>query len=745
LNVFQPKSKHRHIAFSIVAAVAAWFLIRPVGAQPYIPGNTYFDRSNYIEYVAGDLPVIFSAPHGGALTPAEIPDRVDDGSDPDFTTVTDSYTEETALAVQSVFASYFGHSPHVIICQLKRTKIDCNRSLDEGVYQTNTFATIAWNDFQNYINVASNSAAAQSGRGFYIDLHGQGHAIQRLELGYLLTARQLTNTDTVLNQPTYAAQSSIRSLATLVSNKLSMPFSQILRGTNSFGGMMEARGYPSVPDPDMPNPGNGTNPIVYPGINNDYFDGGYNTAVHASQTGAGPVDGLQIEANMTGVRDTAVDRTNYAIAIAQTLDYFFTNYYGFDLRLSAPCIWSIGAGKWAKAANWSNGIVPVAGNYLLFNGPGGAVSNNLAALTTGTGRIYSLLYATNAGGSYTNYGNPVSLVAGITNFSAFSQNISNTITLLAPQTFSAASGTLNFFGNVTNGGFNLSLIAATNLAVNGVISGTGGLKKSGGGNVRLNSANNFSGGTFVLAGALLVNNANGSGTGTGSVIISNTGTLGGNGAISGVVMCAGVIFPGQSAGVLTIGGGLDLSAGGTNVWELSALNDTGAGTNFDQLVLTGGNLALGGSSRLQISFIGSATVPSNTSPFWMMSHTWKIISLAGTATNAGATKFPTILSGSYNTGTFTNTTDAAGNVLLSYVATPAAKPVVQFFAPVAPGAFSLTCSAETNRTCILQSTTDLSSANWVAVSTNVATAGTLNFTNIASGDPMRFYRLAVVP
>ena len=45
---------------------------QPLLAQTYQPGTTYFGRSNYIEYIAGDLPFILSAPHGGALQPAEL-------------------------------------------------------------------------------------------------------------------------------------------------------------------------------------------------------------------------------------------------------------------------------------------------------------------------------------------------------------------------------------------------------------------------------------------------------------------------------------------------------------------------------------------------------------------------------------------------------------------------------------------------------------------------------------------------
>ncbi len=695
-----------------------------------------------MEYIAGDLPIVFSAPHGGALTPAEIPDRVDDGSDPNYTTVTDSYTEEVALALQTVFCNYYGHSPHVIICQLKRTKIDCNRSLTQGVYQANAYATIAWNDFQNYINTGSNAAVAQSHFGFYVDLHGQGHAIQRLELGYLLTAKQLTNTDAVLNQNTYRVQSSIRSLATIVSNKFSMPFSQILRGTNSFGAFMKTRGYPNVPDPDMPNPGNGTNPIVYPGDQNAYFDGGYNTAAHSSQSGAGPVDGLQIEANMTGVRDTAVNRTNYAIAIAQTLDYFFTNYYGLDLRLSAPCLWSVGSGKWATAANWSNNILPVAGNYLLFNGPGGAASNNLPALTTGTGRIYSLLFATNAGGSYTNYGNPLSLVAGVTNFSPFAQTVSNAVTLLAAQTFSATNGPLIFSGNITNGGYFLQLNAATSLVVNGVIGGAGGLAKTGGGTLTVNTANAYSGATTNFSGTLLVNNASGCANGNGALVVNSGATLGGSGAVSGPVFVSGLIAPGNPVGILTVTNGLIFANGGSYNWTLAANSTDSPGANFSQIILSGGSLILNSNTPLVIAFTNAATPPATNNVFWQSPRSWKILSLGGTVTNPGGDGFGVIANNNFTAGKFVGSADAQGNLILTFLPTP--PPLVS---PTLPGAgttnLNISWSAVSGVTYLVEYATNLVAPLWLPLGNVLASGTNAVITDTAPPQTQRYYRVII--
>jgi autotransporter-associated beta strand protein len=701
-------------------------------AQNYVPGQGYFDRSNYVEYVAGDLPVIISAPHGGALTPVEIPDRLDDGSDPNFTTVTDSYTEETAFALQSVFAATFGHVPHVIICQLKRTKIDCNRSLDQGVYQTNIFATIAWNDFQNWINTASNAAVVQSGRGFYIDQHGQGHTIQRLELGYLLTSSQLMNSDTTLNSILYRNQSSIRTLATLASNQFALPFSQVLRGSNSFGALMAVRGYPSVPSPDMPDPGSG----------NPYFDGEYNTAVHTSQTGGGPVDGVQIEANMTGVRDTASNRTNYAIAVAQALDYFFTNYYGLDLRRAAPCVWAGGSGKWATAASWSNGILPVAGNYLLFSGPGGAISNNLAALTTGSGRIYYLLYATNTGGSFTNYGNPISLAGGITNFSTWPHSISNHITLLSPQTFTASNGVLNFFGNITNAGFTLCLNAATNLAMNGAINGTGGLVKIGGGTLTLNSASAFSGTTTNYSGMLLANNSSGSANGSGALFVNPSATLGGTGIVSGPVIISGRMAPGNPVGIFTVTNGLIFTNGGSCLWTLAA-NSTGSpGVNFDQIILSGGSLVLNSNSPLVISFTNSATAPATNNGFWQSPRSWKIISLGAAATNPGFVGFGVISNNNYSAGKFISSADIAGNVSLNFLPTP--QPVISPLPPsVGAGGVTITWSAVAGVDYQVQFSTNLMSGNWQVLGGVLAAGTNAAMNDAATPQPQRFYRVVI--
>jgi autotransporter-associated beta strand protein len=69
------------------------------------------------------------------------------------------------------------------------------------------------------------------------------------------------------------------------------------------------------------------------------------------------------------------------------------------------------------------------------------------------------------------------------------------------------------------------------------IAGTqgGGLTKAGSGTLGLTAANTYNGATTVLGGTLLVNNASGSGTGSGAVMAANGTTLGGTGAVAGGV------------------------------------------------------------------------------------------------------------------------------------------------------------------------------------------------------------------
>jgi hypothetical protein len=289
------------IAFLLFAELVA----KP---QTYVAGNSYFGRNNYIEYIAGNLPIIISVPHGGALIPSEIVDRTC-GTE----TVTDSYTVNLAREIKDAINQITGCYPHIIINNLKRTKLDANRDLPEAACG-NPFAETAWNEFQNFIDTAKANITKKSGKGLYIDLHGHGHSIQRLELGYLLTAVQLSYSDATLNTTTYKNLSSIRSL--IYANAANLTHSELLHGSFSLGQMFAAKGFPSIPSADD----------MFPASGQLYFNGGYNTLRHGSQT-SGTIDGIQIECNQD-VRFIETYRLNFASNVALViLEYLRKHYF----------------------------------------------------------------------------------------------------------------------------------------------------------------------------------------------------------------------------------------------------------------------------------------------------------------------------------------------------------------------------------------------------------------------------------
>jgi hypothetical protein len=105
--------------------------------------------------------------------------------------------------------------------------------------------------------------------------------------------------------------------------------------------------------------------------------------------------------------------------------------------------------------------------------------------------------------------------------------------------------------------------------------------------------------------------------------------------------------------------GLSLNSGGTYDWQLGGLLDNSTGTSgadFAAIQANGGNLSLGGTSKININLVQLAAgdVPggANNNPFWNSSHIWTVATVTNGATNTGSTNFAAITNGSYSTGGF---------------------------------------------------------------------------------------------
>ncbi|MEW4467667.1 autotransporter-associated beta strand repeat-containing protein [Parasphingorhabdus sp. JC815] len=144
----------------------------------------------------------------------------------------------------------------------------------------------------------------------------------------------------------------------------------------------------------------------------------------------------------------------------------------------------------------------------------------------------------------------------------------------------------------------------TTLALNGSITGAGGLTKTGAGSLVLNGTNSFAGDTAVDAGSLFVNGDQSGATGLTSVV---TGALlGGSGIIGGdVIIADGATLAAGTDGVgtLTVGGDLVLNDGSLMDFEFGEANV--AGGLLNDLVNVDGDLVLDGTINVTVPTGGS--------------------------------------------------------------------------------------------------------------------------------------------
>lgn len=268
----------------------------------------------YVTYEQGDLPIVISVPHGGYLLPDNIPDRI--CQNPVY--AQDAYTLELGQRIDSSFFEITGCRPHMVYCQLHRRKLDANRNLSAGACG-NPDAVTAWQEFHGFIEEAQAAAVAEHDEAvFFMDLHGHGNPIQRIELGYLLYDDELELSDAQLNTPTFINYSSIQNL--VGTNSSSSSHAALLRGPQALGSLLGNKGYPSVPSEAIPSPG----------TNSNYFSGGYITFNHTSYANGNDVNGVQVECNFTGIRDTYAHRR----AFADSLVYVMAEFMG--LHFDSP-------------------------------------------------------------------------------------------------------------------------------------------------------------------------------------------------------------------------------------------------------------------------------------------------------------------------------------------------------------------------------------------------------------------------
>jgi autotransporter-associated beta strand protein len=195
-------------------------------------------------------------------------------------------------------------------------------------------------------------------------------------------------------------------------------------------------------------------------------------------------------------------------------------------------------------------------------------------------------------------------------------------------------------GNVGAGGISLSsgAVLSTNrnntLTLANAITGGGAVSienASTGTTILTSTGNTYSGGTTVTNGKLLVNNASGSGTGTGMVAVAQGAVLGGSGRIAASaelsVLVCGTLSVGENSlaasdlEISTAGEGM-LFLDNASVLEFDLISGAGLGDNTATLAAAD-RLVLGG--LMQITPGATLRVNDNGMTGWAIGDIWKLM------------------------------------------------------------------------------------------------------------------------
>lgn len=274
-------------------------------------GKSHFGAYGYIEYIAGDGPLIIVAPHGGHLIPKDIPIRVPRPKG-------DANSQEYARGVAREFKDLTGKSAHVIINHIPKQYFGAV-SGREDAGRDYPLLEDCWDKLHEFIEAAKTDVIEDWGAGHYLECHTRG-GDKQIDVG-------LGWTRSVLNKSAEPGAKNPRRYLKTRKNTLQnlgkregVDFLEAVRGKTSLGGLLEGHGYIAIPSPKHPSPGD-----------RHYFLSGYNCWKHGRRESRNAIDATHLEVHYSYIRKS--ERKGFEEKLADSLVAFLDAHYKFNLRL----------------------------------------------------------------------------------------------------------------------------------------------------------------------------------------------------------------------------------------------------------------------------------------------------------------------------------------------------------------------------------------------------------------------------
>jgi fibronectin-binding autotransporter adhesin len=185
--------------------------------------------------------------------------------------------------------------------------------------------------------------------------------------------------------------------------------------------------------------------------------------------------------------------------------------------------------NWSNLFNWASFLVP--SNDGTADVRFGSTSRT-SPVADAAWNVNSLTFLSSAS-QYTTTGAVLTIQSGgISNNSILLQTIGNGISANPNQTWSATSGPLRFTSAITDGGNALAVTGNFNTTFDGALAGSGGLNKSGNGDLNLNAAGTFAGNASINTGRIVLGDGLALQNATATINVDNGLNLNGLAAVT---------------------------------------------------------------------------------------------------------------------------------------------------------------------------------------------------------------------